>query len=268
MAEEYPKRESHFAHKLTRALLRTCAAQDIGSAACHLVIQIAHTEDAAHYRRPVTWWNEQLGSVLGLSHGQLTRARKRAIDGGWLRYEPGTKGRAGRYWATIPPDFEGLPDAPISEDFLSTSEQESAGKNDIPVHQCAGNRTESEQETEGKVNRKPKGKRPPFKPNPVPSPIPKKETFDPSTVDLPFASDRFRQSWGDYCCHRQHIKVPLTELAVTRLLNKCRQWGEDVAIASIDATIESGKWTGLFPPKGNHGTTNRQDSGRRTGRIR
>ncbi|MHC4181119.1 MAG: hypothetical protein ACYSWU_26780, partial [Planctomycetota bacterium] len=73
--------------------------------------------------------------------------------------------------------------------------------------------------------------------------------FDPTTVDLPFSSDRFRQSWCDFCQHRQNIKVPLTGLAITRLLNKCKKWGEGTAIASIDATIESGKWTGLYPPK-------------------
>jgi hypothetical protein len=262
----YPKRESHFAHKLTRLLLRTCAAQEIGPAACYLVVQIVHTEDAAHYRRAVTFWNDQLMSVLGFSWGQLDRARKKATAGGWLHYEAGTKGTAGRYWSTIPPEYEGLPDGAIDEDFIHTSAEESAeetpdssapvenqtgGNGDIPPHQCGGIREES--------GRNPGGMCGTFKPNPNPSPSPKKETFDPTKVDLPFGSEDFRQSWGDFCDHRGGLvkrgdkKAELTELAVTRLLKKCGRWGEETAIASIDITIENG-WKGLFEPKGNaHG---------------
>jgi hypothetical protein len=172
----YPKRESHFAHKLTRLLLRTCAAQEIGPAACYLVVQIVHTEDAAHYRRAVTFWNDQLMSVLGFSWGQLDRARKKATAGGWLHYEAGTKGTAGRYWSTIPPEYEGLPDGAIDEDFIHTSAEESAeetpdssapvesqtgGNGDIPPHQCGGIREES--------GRNPGGMCGTFKPNPSPT---------------------------------------------------------------------------------------------------
>ncbi len=85
LPEAYPKRGNHFAHKAVRLLMRTCAAQDIGVDAAWLVCLIGHTEDAAHYRGPVTFWNDQLISVTGLgTWGKLDRARKRAIDGGWL----------------------------------------------------------------------------------------------------------------------------------------------------------------------------------------
>ena len=56
----YPKRESFFAHRLTRLLFKGCAAQEIGQYAVLLVIQIAHTEDAARYQGPVRFWNSQL----------------------------------------------------------------------------------------------------------------------------------------------------------------------------------------------------------------
>ncbi len=126
---KYPKRESHFAHKLARLMIRVCAAQEIGVDACWLVTIIAHTEDAKRYSGPVTWWNEQLRSVLGFtSWGKLDRARKRAVGSGWLHYEPGGKGKVGKYWATVPDQFRDIPNGAVDEDnpvILSASGDES-----------------------------------------------------------------------------------------------------------------------------------------------
>jgi len=88
----------------------------------------------------------------------------------------------------------------------------------------------------------------------------KRTTFEPMKVELPFDSERFRQSWADYCQHRETIEAPLTDIATTRLLAKCKRWGEPKAIEAIDNTIESGKWTGLFEPKPN-GKTHATPSG-------
>ena len=50
----YPKRDSHFAHRFVRLLLKMCIAQQIGVDAVMLLTAIAHTEDAKRYRAPVT----------------------------------------------------------------------------------------------------------------------------------------------------------------------------------------------------------------------
>ena len=124
---EYPKRESHFAHKLVRVMLRACAAQEIGTDGALLVTIIAHTEDAKRYVSPVTFWNDQLMSVAGMSRGQLDRARAKAVAGGWLHYEPGGKGRVGKYWATIPEALLMLTDSSVECDLhviMSKNEQE------------------------------------------------------------------------------------------------------------------------------------------------
>lgn len=110
---DYPQRESHWAHKLTRLMIRTCAMQDIGVDGYALVSIIAHTEDAKRYTAPVTFWNIQLMSIMGLSMGRIDRARKHAITHGWLHYEPGGKGRVGRYWTTMPGEFADIPDGSV-----------------------------------------------------------------------------------------------------------------------------------------------------------
>lgn len=111
----YPKRPPFFAHKATRLMFKTCVANDIGPAAFILLVAVVHTEDAARYLRPVTFYDSQLQPILGLAYGPLRRARKKAVASGWLHYEAGTKGRAGVYWITVPDHLEGLDDSPTDE---------------------------------------------------------------------------------------------------------------------------------------------------------
>jgi len=115
---EYPQRDKYFAHKLVRLMIRTCAAQEIGSNAFLVVVAIAHTEDAKRYTAPVTFWNEQLESVLGFSRGKLDRARKRAVEAGWLHYERDRKRSVGKYWCLVPECYLDVPDGTADEDFL------------------------------------------------------------------------------------------------------------------------------------------------------
>ena len=130
---DYPKRDSHFAHKLIRLMIRVCAAQEIGTDGFMLVSIIAHTEDAKRYTAPVTFWNDQLQSVCGFSSwGKLDRARKRARAAGWLHYEEGGKGKVGRYWATAPEGLNDQPNGPADCDyhhvFLSKNGEDSGGE--------------------------------------------------------------------------------------------------------------------------------------------
>jgi hypothetical protein len=110
----YPNRPAFFAHRFTRLLFKSCAAQAIGHHAVLLAIHVAHTEDAARYRGPVMFWNSQLVETLGLSSDRALRlARERCETAGLLRYQRGTNRQVGRYWVTIPAEWEVLDDSPI-----------------------------------------------------------------------------------------------------------------------------------------------------------
>ncbi len=143
--DAYPNdRPNYFAHKFVRILMRTCAAMEIGTDGFCLLTIVAHTEDAAHYSGPVRFWNDQLISVTGLNTwNRLDRARSKAVDAGWLHYEPGGKGKVGRYWVTIPGQYEGLPDNSIAEDDpvilhagIDTTVEQTVGESGDPLRQC------------------------------------------------------------------------------------------------------------------------------------
>lgn len=146
---DYPARNSFFAHDFVRIMTRACAAQEIGSDAFVLLTVIVHTEDARKYSGPVTFWNDQLQSVLGFSSwGKLDRARKRAVDAGWLHYECGGKGKVGKYWVTIPGGLQGLRGHPVDEDhpiILS----ENGETNQLSSPPLGENRGTSGERTEG-----------------------------------------------------------------------------------------------------------------------
>jgi len=111
----YPKRPMFFAHRFCRLLTRAAVAQQIGPEACWLLAVIAHQEDAIHYARPVTYYNEQLMPLCGFgSRKRLVEARRKAIDGGWLFYRGGGKGTPGTYWALIPEAYQETPDGPLN----------------------------------------------------------------------------------------------------------------------------------------------------------
>lgn len=125
----YPQRESHFAHKVTRLLFKSCACQDMGHYAVLLVCHVAHTEDAARYQGPVRFWNSQLMETLGFkSPKQLTDARRRAIERGWLNYEREHDRAVGYYWTAIPASVVRFDDAPIEENSLSASGTENGNE--------------------------------------------------------------------------------------------------------------------------------------------
>jgi hypothetical protein len=115
---KYPRRGPYFAHRYCRLLTKTCAAQELGHAAFVLCVTIAHLEDAKRYAGPVTFFNEQLFPLIGVRKWEsLDWARRRAVQVGWLHYEPGNRGlrQPGRYWVTTPPAFEHLDDSPCDE---------------------------------------------------------------------------------------------------------------------------------------------------------
>jgi hypothetical protein len=120
----YPKRPAYFAHRFCRILTKSCAAQDIGQDGAILVMTVALTEDSKRYTGAVTFWNEQLLPIAGFRNwDHLARARNRAVEAGWLHFEPGGRSRPGRYWVTIPDALQSLDDNPVDEndsDIVST----------------------------------------------------------------------------------------------------------------------------------------------------
>lgn len=137
----YPQRESHFAFRFVRLLGKVCAAQTLGTDGVWLLTTIAMTEDAARYRGPVTYWNNHLLQLLGISTWRrFERVRKRAIDAGWLVYSPGPTGSRlpGKYFVTIPAECEGLDDTPLSEDRIHVESEGSICQNGITNDTSSG----------------------------------------------------------------------------------------------------------------------------------
>ena len=112
----YPKRESFFAHKFVRLMHKAAVAAEIGRDAFSLLVVVAHTEDAMRYRGPAKFWNSQLIETLGFSKwDQFDKARKKAIDTGWLCYSGDGKRTSGEYFVMIPDGYEQIDDTPIEE---------------------------------------------------------------------------------------------------------------------------------------------------------
>jgi len=117
----HPKRSPFFAARVIRLMTKTAAAQEIGTSAFALVCIVGMQEDtkAVRYSRPVTYFNDQLMSLLGVnSRAALERARSKAVQAGWLNYIPGGKGRPGKYWIGIPQHLEAIPDSACDEGTL------------------------------------------------------------------------------------------------------------------------------------------------------
>lgn len=113
---QYPKRPRFFALRFCRLITKVCLANQIGPSAFTLLTIIVHTEDAAGYRHAITFFNGQLAPLIGASSvDTLVRARRKAVEAGWLHYEEGGKGVAGRYWVVIPTRYEHVDDAPTCE---------------------------------------------------------------------------------------------------------------------------------------------------------
>jgi hypothetical protein len=147
--DDYPRdRPRFFAHKAVRLMFKMCIAQELGPEALLLLVAIVHTEDAKGYRSAVTFFNEQLMPICGLADVRaLIRARERAVEAGWLHYERGTKGVAGKYWVTIPQQYRDVDDQPTDESTDEFSLKNDMAKMSGKVQgKCQGKRRESVRE--------------------------------------------------------------------------------------------------------------------------
>lgn len=175
----YPKRRAFFAMRYVRLLGKICLANQLGPDACWLLTVIVTLEDAKSYRDAVTFWNEQLAPLVGCPNvWSLIRLRKRVVDAGWLHYEAGGKGQPGRYWAVVPPRFEGMDDLPADE---NPAEYADGSLTPVPTNPQQNRKTTA---TEPQDNRnrdatEPQEKRQTSLPVPVPGPGPKEPPLPP-----------------------------------------------------------------------------------------
>ncbi len=203
---------------------------------------IAHTEDAGGYRKAVTYFNHQLAPVAGVgSVDALDRIRKKAVASGWLHYEPGKKGVAGRYFVVIPDNANGIDDEPTDEsydEFLSAESRKQAG----------GKPEESAEETARKAGGKPEESAEHSSLSlPLSLSLPQ-ET--PAAPALPFESAEFRTAWEEWEQHLKEKRKPLKATARKAQFRKVAKMGEARAIAAIENSI-SGNYQGIFEPSVN-----------------
>ena len=242
MPEQYPKRESHFAHRFVRILHKSCAAQDIGTSAFALLCVIVHTEDASRYRGPCRFWNSQLMETLGFkSPKQLDAARDKAIEFGWLYYNRAGNRQVGEYYVIIPDRYLDITDSPIEEPIHSEYGTNSGMNN--------GTNGERKPERLGNGNGTESGK--PSIPNPNPIPIPNTKADKPPVVfEIPenLQNEKFIATWKKWTTHRKEIKKPITKTAGEQQLKQLSVWGTERAVSAIETSIAN-SWQGIFENK-------------------
>lgn len=142
----YPQRDKFFALRFCRLLTKRCLAQETGSLGTWLLTVIVHQEDAAHYRRGVTFYDGQLMPLLGInSKKSMTATRKKLIESGWLHFEPGHKGKASIYWVLVPREAEGLDDLPTDEGLEGFGSQKEPHSTDsVPFGNLKGHTSGTE----------------------------------------------------------------------------------------------------------------------------
>jgi hypothetical protein len=256
MKAEYPKREPFFAHKAMRLMMRTCLINEIGHGAFSLLVVIGQTEDSARYRRPITWYDEQLVPVAGFSDRQtLARARDKAVKSGWLHYEHGKKGVPGKYWITIPQHARDIEDSEIGfvREHYPTEPEDCVSP---VIQQPCGNQCSNHAETNAATAPEPIpqtcGKQytlipNPKTPNPIPEPIAAPENF--GKWDLKDSDLKDTQKLVDWLnhtklvepCHENELKVIA---AAERALSVDALGGEPVEsrVAYFVSIVRDGLW--------------------------
>lgn len=127
---DYPQKGSHYAHKTFRLMHKAMVAAEYGRDVMCLLAVILHTEDAARYRGPVSFFNTQLMETLGFKKwDQFDAVRTKAVESGWLQYEGCGKRTPGKYFVTIPEGFEQVDDG-LMEECISPKNGYNDGYND------------------------------------------------------------------------------------------------------------------------------------------
>lgn len=269
---DYPKKGTHYAHKTFRIMHKAMLAAEHGRDVLCLLAVILHTEDAARYRGPVSFFNTQLMETLGFRKWeQFDAVRTKAIKSGWLQYEGCGKRSPGRYFVTIPKEFDQVDDG-LMEECISPENGYKQGYDegyrlgyDAGVKQGVKWGTDSAQ-TGGQTG----GTSYPV-PSPLPEPNPiskdssepsraslveetkttkRKQAPDFSELELPKEIDnpQMRDAWRMWCKHRKEIKHPLTETQANAQLKEFAKVGVIKAVQGIQYTVSRG-WRGIRYPE-------------------
>jgi hypothetical protein len=273
IAPTYPKRPPFFAGKFCRLMTKVALANDLGAGSVCLLMVVAHQEDAAGYRGPVTYWNDQLKPLIGVrtDHALIT-TRKKAVEAGWLHYEPGGKGVAGRYWVVIPPRYRDLDAGSTAErpgeygpvsPSLNDRDGEGIATGIVQGKPVSPSPNDRDTHNHSSLPQEEEEKNPPYPPQaggdsktpppttPAPTPgKPKKPPQRPEAVPLPAALDApaFRGVWADWLADRKARGKPVTELAAKQQLAALESLGPVAAAECVRESIRNG-WAGLFPNK-------------------
>lgn len=259
--DSYPARESYFALKYIRRLIKACVANSEGQTAFILLATVVSTEDASHYRRGVNFWDSQLLPLIGVSTWRaLDKARSACVEAGLLHYERGNRKAPAVYWVLENAMLQGLDDSPTDESDLLRAEQvnddESLARRASSAQQYPARKASSAQVIE-QVARSTSIPVPvPVPPSPVPPPPkraapPKGDLPEPEKIELPesLQTDDFRNAWLAWCQHRREIRKKLTPTAVRQQLCDFVKMGPIRAAAAIRNSIAGG-YQGIFEPKG------------------
>jgi hypothetical protein len=276
VVRDYPKRPRFFANRFIRVLAKACVANYLGPEGFTLLAVIAMTEDAKGYRDPVTFFNEQLMPLVGAKNVKaLDRVRSKAVVAGWLIYQPGGKGKAGRYWVDIPTAHTGWDDAPTDEPTacgLAEVDDYSVAKSTKEVGKEPGENRERTGREVGKEpgdNRQTSGQHsslslpltlPLIQDPPTPAAAgatveaSKKRKKPPKalaeTVPIPPQLDTpdFRGVWSEWLAARRDKSNPVTARAAAMQFKTLLPLGVERAISSVEASIAN-DWTGIFPER-------------------
>ena len=255
---EYPKRGPYFAHKTFRLMHKSMVAAELGRDVLCLLAVILHTEDAARYRGPVSFFNSQLIETLGFKKWeQFDATRKKAIDAGWLQYEGCGKRSAGRYFVTIP-DGYGQVDDNLMEECISPEKGYKQGYDDgYKAGYDQGIKRGTIQGQSGGQSGDKQGEPstldpPPNTKNTPPKPPNGQVSLDLSGVEFPKEIDTpwMREAVREWVAFRKERTPAVKMIELKQTLAMLARLPADVAIASIYRTIAK-NWQGMqtCPPE-------------------
>lgn len=279
---EYPRRPPFFAAKFVRAMIKTCVANEHGQGVFTLLACIAHTEDASHYRRPVTFYEGQLMPVIGImSRTTFYRVRQRAIDSGWLVCVPGGRGMPPSYFVQIPEHATGLDDAPSDEGDEWAGwegwEESQSTPNHVQKLDTTADESRLSPEPVPKIGRETGLKRDSsgtetglkrgaFIPVPIPNPVPKEPPLPPEggsvakatkknaitsldgiAVPEPLNTPEHRSVLGQWLAYRVEVGKPYRAASAVQSL--LAFWAKHPdQLAEAVRTSMANQWQGLFVP--------------------
>lgn len=109
------RRESFFGQQVIRLMTKTCVANDVGPYAFTMLAIISAQQDAAK-GRPVTYWNDQLMTLVGIKKWEsFDGVRRKCVEAGWLNYQNRGRRSAGIYEVVIPQRYAYLSDSRCDE---------------------------------------------------------------------------------------------------------------------------------------------------------